>query len=49
VEMKEEIFMKTIVLRSRKSSVLNIAIRKGEDLRYGVLEMERVVKKCLCE
>lgn len=49
MERKEEIIMKTIVLMSRKSSVLNIAIRKGECLRYVVFEMERVVKKCICE
>ena len=46
---KEEIIMKTIVLMSRKSRVSNIAIRKGEDLRYVVLEMDRVVKKCIGE
>ena len=49
MDRKEEIIMKTIVLRSRKSSLLNIAIRKGEDLRCGVLEMERAVKKCIRE
>ena len=37
--------MKTIVLMSRKSSVLNVAIRKGEKTCYMVLEIDRVVKK----
>jgi hypothetical protein len=49
VEGKEDIITKTVVLKSRKSSVLNIAIRKEENLRHVVLEMDRVVKKCMCE
>jgi len=49
VERKEDIIMKTIVLKSRKSSVLNMAIRKEEYLRYVVLEMDRVAKKFICE
>jgi hypothetical protein len=49
VEKKEEIVMKTIVLMSRKSSVLDIGMRKGEDLCYVVLDMDGVVKKCIGE
>lgn len=36
-----------MVLMSKKSSVLNIAVWKGEDLHHVVLEMDRAVKKLL--